>query len=141
MAKTERRVLVGQPLGGEMPISLSKLEIDSKGYLKYGDRIAGRCDYEVKGDVPESIAACLEYSLARREKVYSWITRFQPLDRSGKFAFSFSSIRESALSHDDVWSGTTTVFFRFFTMPQPSSMEGRMPLCHPIGKLIDVFAG
>ena len=139
MAKTERQVLVGQPLGGELPISVSKLEIDSKRFLKYGDRIAGRCNYEVMGDVPESIAACLEYSLAGREKVYSWITRFQPLDKSGKFEFSFSSIRESASGHNDAWSGTTAVFFRFLTMPNRSSMEVRMPLCHPIGTLIDVY--
>ena len=145
MVKHERRTLVALPSSTELPILVSKLEIENKSFLKNRDPIAVRCHYELQGEVPESIAACLQYDLHGRGNLYTWVTLsdgrpiLSPPNKAGVLDFRFPPIYKPGANSDDDWTGTTAAFFRFFSMPDRQSMAGRSPLSHPAGTLIDVI--
>jgi len=147
MVKRPRRSLVAPPPSTELPISVSNLEIESKSYLINSEPIVVRCHCESQGELPDPITACFQVDLHGVGNSTRWITlcNGQPirdlLSKSGTIELKFPPIHEPEAGPGEGWTGTTVAFIRFFTMPDRTSLTGRVPLSHAAGTLIDVFKG
>ncbi len=120
-------------------ITLDEVELTSGLSISHSKPVKGRCTYSMRGYWPEPFAIGLEYELIGRATVRAWDSHLEGLVRpDGILRFSFPPISNDSQGSPNAWTGTTVLFLRLYTMPDPIDTSIRQPLSNACGILIDV---
>ncbi len=117
-------------------LSLDGLRLTDGVVVPAAAPIAGTCHYSATSQIAAPYALGLECALHGRARVMSWAYPAGRLEPEGTLSFAFASF--GRLGQEESWHGTTALFFRVFSLPNPTTVEDRQPISNACAALVDV---